>query len=237
MEDHFKIFGLAHIAFLVMLPAFAGGLAWWSASDQHRTKVIRVTLGTAILLNELVWYWYYVRQDWFLFPYTLPLQLCDILVWIAVVSALTSYRAPRILLYFWGLTGTTMALLTPDVSSPTFSYLTIRFLVSHGGIIVVLLFLFWTKSFRPGPGSWWRALIALHAYAAAMGIYNYVFGTNFFYLFEKPAEASLLDYLGQWPWYVLSGDAIAFALFWLLGLPFRTQKGAPAPNRSEADRS
>jgi hypothetical integral membrane protein (TIGR02206 family) len=221
VEDQFKIFGLPHIVFLFLLPAIAAGLAWWSGSCKYRIKVVRLTLGITFLLNELVWYWYYVQQDWFLFPYTLPLQLCDILVWIAVVSALTTYRWPRLLLYFWGLTVTTMALLTPDVSTPTFSYLTVRFLVSHGGIIVVLLFLIWTKSFRPGPGSWWRALIALHVYAAAMGLYNYTFGTNFFYLCEKPVEASLLDYLGPWPWYILSGEAIAILFFWLLGLPFR----------------
>ena len=223
MEDQFKIFGLPHIAYLLLIPAIAGSLSWWTGSSESRARIVRLTLGFVLLLNELAWYWYFVRQDWFLFPYTLPLQLCDILVWVAVVSALTTYRWPRVLLYYWGLTGTTMALLTPDVSTATFSYLTIRFFVSHGGIIVVVLFLTWKKSLRPGLGSWWRALLALHLYAAGVGLYNYMFGTNFFYLCEKPAEASLLNYLGPWPWYILAGDAIALALFWMLWLPFRTR--------------
>lgn len=226
VEDLFKTFGVTHIAFLLMLPAIAGGLAWWTGADERRTKRARLALGAGLLLNELVWYWYFVHQDWFLFPYTLPLQLCDILVWVAVVSALTSRQWPRELLYYWGLTGATMALLTPDVSSATFSYLTIRFFISHGGIMVVLLFLVWKKLLKPRPGSWWRALLYLHLYAAGAGLYNYVFGTNFFFLCGKPGDVSLLDYLGPWPWYVLSGDALALALFWLLGLPFRFGRGA-----------
>ncbi len=235
MEDLFKTFGVPHLAYLLMLPAIAGSLAWWSGSDEHRTKRTLLALGVVLLINEVVWYWYFVHQDWFFFPYTLPLQLCDILVWIAVISALTSKQWPRELLYYWGLTGTTMALLTPDVSSPAFSYLTIRFFVSHGGIIVVLLFLTWTKTLKPGPGWWWRALVALHLYAAAVGLYNWVFGTNFFYLCEKPVEATLLDYLGPWPWYILAGDAMALTLFWLLWLPFRTKNSTSIPEPQNAN--
>jgi hypothetical integral membrane protein (TIGR02206 family) len=190
-----------------------------------------------LLVNETVWYWYYVQQGWFEFPYTLPLQLCDILVWIAAFTALTANRWSYELLYYWGLAGTTMALLTPDVNSPTFSYLTIRFMVSHGGIIVVILFLTWSRALRPQPGSWWRALLFLHVYAGLITIYNYIFGTNFFYLREKPVEASLLDSMGPWPWYILAGDVLAICLFWLLWLPFRssnkktTESVTPDPQR------
>lgn len=226
MEDQFRIFAVPHIAYLISLPAIAGTLAWWSGSDEHRTRTIRYALGVILILNEVTWYWYFVHQGWFDFPYTLPLQLCDILVWIAVVAALTARRWPCELLYYWGLTGTTMALLTPDVTTASFSYLTIRFFVSHGGIIVVLLFMTSKRALRPTPGSWWRTLLALHLYAALVGLYNYLFGTNFFYLREKPVEASLLNYLGPWPWYILAGDLIALALFWLLWLPFRDRKGS-----------
>lgn len=235
MEESFRIFALPHIAYLISLLAVAGTLAWWSGADEQRTKTIRYTLGVMLLVNEVVWYYYFVHQDWFIFPYTLPLQLCDILVWIAVIAALTARQWSYELLYYWGLSGTTMALLTPDVSSPAFSYLTVRFFVSHGGIVVVLLFLIWKKRLRPRPGSWWRALLYLHVYAAVVGLYNYIFGTNFFYLCEKPAETTLLDSLGPWPWYILAGEALALSLFWLLWLPFRGRRGPPVSKIQPSD--
>jgi hypothetical integral membrane protein (TIGR02206 family) len=220
--DQFRIFSFPHIILLGLIPLLAAGLAWWTQASDRKARSVRISLGILLMLNELAWYGYYVWQGWFVFPYSLPLQLCDILVWIAIAAALTSSQRTYELLYYWGLAGTTMALLTPDVTTSTFSYLTIRFFVSHGGIIVVILFLTWRRVLRPTRGSNWRALLGLHIYAIFIAAFDYAFDANFFYLLEKPTEASLLDYMGPWPVYILVGDLLALTLFWLLWLPFRS---------------
>jgi len=229
MEDQFKIFTLPHFVLLGLMPLIAAGLTWWSRRDTRRIRVIRMILGFVLMVNELVWYWYYVRQDWFVFPYSLPLQLCDILVWIAVSVMLFPRQRTYELLYYWGLSGTLMAVLTPDLSTPLFSYVSIRFFAAHGGIIIAVLFLTWRKVLRPETGSHWRALLYLHLYAILIGVFNLVFDTNFFYLCSKPSEPSLLDHMGPWPVYILVGDLLAVLLFWLLWLPFRKKRSAITP--------
>jgi len=47
-----------------------------------------------------------------------------------------------------------------------------------------------------------------------------VLGSNYLFLAYKPPAATLLDYLGPWPWYFLSMVAIGLALASLLYLPF-----------------
>jgi uncharacterized membrane protein YwaF len=40
------------------------------------------------------------------------------------------------------------------------------------------------------------------------------------YLSAKPQNASLLDLLGPWPWYVVASEGVALGGFLLLYLPF-----------------
>ena len=221
MSSQFQLFGLHHLVIIALVPLLAAFLTWWSRKSDPTAKRIRIGLASLILADTLIWYAYYLNQGWFTFPYSLPLQLCDITLWLTVYTLFT--RSSRIfqLIYYWGLAGTTMAVLTPDVSTPPLSWLTLQFFVAHGGLLIGILFLTWRKILVPLKGSYWKAWLLLHGYAAAIASFNYVFGTNYFYLCEKPLEISLLEFMGPWPIYILVADLLALILFWLLWLPFR----------------
>jgi hypothetical integral membrane protein (TIGR02206 family) len=220
VSTSFQLFGLPHLVIIALIPAIAATLTRWSRGREARIRKIRFFLAWMILIVELAWYAYYLERGWFTFPYSLPLHLCDLVLWLTVYVLFTLKPWAYELIYYWGLAGTTMAVLTPDVSTQTLSYLTLSFFAAHGGIIVAILFLTWSKQLRPRPGSVWRAFLALHLYAALIALFNIIFETNYFYICEKPTEASLLDYMGPWPLYVLVGDALGLLLFWLLWLPF-----------------
>lgn len=221
MSNPFQLFSFSHFVIIGLIPATAAALAWWSRRSERLARYIRFGLGTIVLIIELAWYAYYVHRGWFTFPYSLPLHLCDLVLWLTIYTSFTLKPWSYDLVYYWGLAGTTMAVLTPDVSTPVLSYLTLSFFAAHGGIVTTILFLTWSKQMRPRAGSMWRALLALHLYAGFVGLFNIIFDTNYFYICQKPGEASLLDYMGPWPVYLLVGDVLGLLFFWLLSLPFR----------------
>ena len=77
---------------------------------------------------------------------------------------------------------------------------------------------------RPEPRSILRAWIALNLLAGVAALVNWALGTNYLYLGGKPAGASLLDWLGPWPWYLLSVEALALFSFALWYLPFARRR-------------
>jgi len=225
-----ETFGPAHLAILAAVPAGARVLASAARRRPGLLRPIRLVLAATIALDAAAWFGFTVSRGELRFPHGLPLDLCDVVLWIAVV-ALASPRGWALdAVYYLGLAGSGMALLTPDVGGDVPWYEAVQFFVAHGTLVGSVLLLVWAGALRPRPGSWWRVFVALLAYAAAVALFDLRFGTNYMYLREKPASGSLLDLLGPWPWYVLAGAGVALLLLWLLYLPFGGGSGGAAPS-------
>jgi hypothetical integral membrane protein (TIGR02206 family) len=170
-------------------------------------------------------------EGWLTLQNILPLQLCDLAMLLAVYTLLTRNRRTAELLYFWGLAGSGMAMLTPDLQPgfPRWEFLV--FFGLHGFVVVAALLLTLGFGLRPGPGAAGRAFLATAGYAVMVAGVNALLGTNFLFLRERPANPTLLDWFGPWPVYIGTAGALAFLLFWLLALPFRPRaaRGAERP--------
>ena len=220
----FPIFGPVHLAILAAVPLAAATLAALARRHPGAATPVRRSLAAAIALLELGWYVHALGNGQVRPPHGLPLDLCDVVLWLTVLALVAPRPWALEIVYFLGLAGSGMALLTPDVGAELASWEAAKFFVAHGGVVAAILYLVWTGALRPRPGAWWRVFLYLNAYAAFVAIFDARFGTNYMYLREKPESGTLLDLLGPWPWYVLAAEPLALLLLGALQLPFRPRR-------------
>jgi hypothetical integral membrane protein (TIGR02206 family) len=223
MPTNFQLFGAVHLAILCAVVALAGVLAVLQRRLRAGTRWLRLGLGTTLVLDSLTYYGYLAWRGQLTFPNHLPLELCDASLVLTIVALFTLNRAVYDLAYYWALAGATMALLTPNLWEPFPSFGTVQFFVDHGLIVASVLFLAWSGLMRPRPWSVARAMLVLNILAVFIGAFDYVYKTDYMYLRAKPQNASLLDLLGPWPWYIAATEFVALGLFVLLYLPFRSR--------------
>ncbi len=187
-----------------------------SAAAQRGGRILAIVL----LVYKVVdtWAWYTIVD----YPPIglLPLHICDVLFLVSAYTLWTGSQRSYELTYFWTFAGTSHSLITPDVAVgfPSFPYF--AFFASHGLLLMAALYATLVLRMRPMPGSVLRAFVALNLYALFVGLVNLVLGTNYMFLMEKPEAATLMDYLGPWPWYLLSLELLALVSFCLWYLPF-----------------
>jgi len=154
----------------------------------------------------------------------LPLQVCDVAIFLAAAALWTRHPLLVELTYFWGLAGTLQALLSPDLPQhfPTYPYF--QYYIAHGGVVAAALVVVVGLRIRPRRGAVaWTLGIAV-AYAAFVGAVDAVTGADYMYLRAKPVTPTALDLMGPWPWYILEAAGLAVVLFAILDLPFRLRQ-------------
>ncbi len=159
---------------------------------------------------------YVARGDWSA-RVNLPLQLSDAVTLVAVGAL---WRARRGLLtelvWFWGLTATLQAVLTPDIDETFPDVLFFTYFATHGGVVLAASLL--VLGLRHVPRRWalWRVYALTAAFAVLAAIGCLATGGNYMFLRRKPAAGSILDPLGPWPWYVLAAAALGLVMLLVL---------------------
>jgi hypothetical integral membrane protein (TIGR02206 family) len=216
----FHALDFQHIAVLALIAAACLLIAWKARSGNVR-KWLGYSIGFLLISYAAVLYVQQGMDHSLSWEYSLPLELCNLILIVCIVSLFCPNQFATELVYYLGLGGVLQATVTPDLSNGFPSWDFILFFWSHGVTLMAIVFLIVERGFRPRRGSILRMMIALNAYGLVIGALDAIAGWNYGYLCRKPVEPSLFDVLGPWPWYLLAVEAIALLSFLLLDLPWR----------------
>ena len=191
---------------------------------------LAVILGIFLLASELLIHPYIASRGLWKIDTCLPLHLCDLTAIFAWVALLWRNQKVYECLFFWGIPGAIISLATPEFTlapgvinaDGTLGGETLVFLhyyVSHGGILVAALYLTFALGMKPRRGSWWKISLLGQPMLLAIGMINWILGTNYVFLCEPPLVANPLI-IGGWPWYVLGMIILMVVASLILYLPF-----------------
>ena len=156
---------------------------------------------------------YALRGQWTA-EVNLPLQLTDA-VTLASVAAL--WRTESLLLvelvYFWALSASMQAVLTPDLAQSFPDPLFFTYFVTHSGALAAACLLVLGARRAPRPDAVWRVYAITVAFTGLAAVGTLLTGGNYMFLRQKPAHGSLLDFMGPWPVYILVAALLGLLMF------------------------
>jgi hypothetical integral membrane protein (TIGR02206 family) len=199
-------------------------LLLWGRYGNQKTKEYIATTSGVLLLGVALFSPLY---QWALGEWTpqssLPLNLCSLSALLSGIVLLRPTQGAFEILLYWGLSGATYSLITPEMTLGYSDWNLVDYYVSHAGIIFSGLYLSLVCGMRPGRGSWQKVFLLTQFVALVVGIVDKLVGANYMYLMQKPAVSNPF-FAGEWPWYILVLEVALLLHFYVIYLLFRNRK-------------
>ncbi|WP_434085267.1 YwaF family protein [Mycolicibacterium goodii] len=223
-QRQFVAYGPSYWIAIAVFVSVAALLVWLGRRQSGRqARILGRVLGgvtAAIYVAMLLYTW---------IPPTLersvPLRLTDLATVVGAYAFWSQRQWAFELTYYWGLTLSAQALISPVLKSPDFPhYEFLAFWSIHLLVVWAAIYLCWGRGMRPSWRSYRFAVAVTAVWAAATMAFNGIAGTNYGFLNAKPATASLLDVLGPWPVYVFTASGLVLIVWALMTWPWESRR-------------
>tara|TARA_B100000686_G_scaffold222402_1_gene229566 strand:- start:489 stop:1181 length:693 start_codon:yes stop_codon:yes gene_type:complete len=219
--EPFNLFGLQHLIVLFIAASIIFGVSFFFRDkDESKQFTAGVSIAVLLIVHE-------IEQIFNTFTFNLawqeaiPLHMCDLS---AFAIAYYLWKREKIFFncaFFWGIGGATMALLTPDVD---FAYPNAVFLPFFYGHTLILLGVFFSVialKQRPYLKDVHNVIGISLVLMVIIFFANYLLGdgANFWYLNDKPDNATIMNLFPEPPYHILVTIPVAIALFYIIYLP------------------
>ena len=148
----------------------------------------------------------------------LPLHMCGISLFTSIFALYKKNQTAFELSYFWGLSGAFQAIITPDPSRFVLDVSIFWNFLSHGIIILNVLWLIIIDNMRCRSGSFINTIIITNSSLFIISIVNMILGGNYWFVCEKPGGESPFI-IGEWPLYLIGFEISGILLLGLFYIP------------------
>ena len=177
----FQIFGTPHLVVMALtlaVPILLAEAARRAASKTVADAGAWLLAGTLLVNESIHWGYRLNNVGWSRCVQDhLPLHVCGITI--VLTAAVLIFRRQRIyeVAYFWGLAGSTNAVITPgDLEAGFPDYRFFQYFIAHSGIVAGVLYATLALKMRPTLGGLFQAFVALNVLAVVLGVVNFLLG-------------------------------------------------------------
>ncbi len=193
--------------------------------DHPFRNKIRIAMAVLLLLAEVALQAWYIANGIWAADRSLPLHLCSAAVVLCPIMLITrKYRLYEVL-FFWGIAGTTQAIVTPDLWYAFPHFIFFQYFFAHSLIVLACLWMTFVEQYHPSILSVGKTFIYTNLYLLFVLVVNLIIGSNYLYLMGPPEQPTILDLFSErWPIYILQLQALGLFAIFLCYLPFPLAK-------------
>ena len=150
----------------------------------------------------------------------LPLHLCDFSTMAIILYFITQKRDFFIFAFFFGIAGGGMSILTPDTvyGFPYVGY--IQSQIGHTMILMGVTYAMIIDKHRPYIGDVPKALFYASILLIFTYLMNYLLGTNYWFLAEKPIGDNITSFMRPEPFHIIDLYIAAILICYAMYLPY-----------------
>ena len=184
-------------------------------------NTISKSLGILLIGNEVGWMIFKLSLGHTYWAEFMPFELCTInAILLGIILIFRPSYAIFEVVYFWAMAGTVQGIITPRLFAGYPHYLFFEYFITHTGIVLATLILIFRYNWKVTWLSLWRSFLWLQVPALTNLVFDFTFNVNYMFMRELPKISSVLDYFGEWPWYIFICEIFALVSFIFYLLPF-----------------
>ena len=212
------IFSRTHLAWLsvTLFICVAASLYFFRMKKHSRIRGVRI-LGFILFFLEMLRLFLLAAVGDFSLSESLPLQLCDVMVFVEFYAAWHNFPSVRELCFCLGMPGALSALITPgETGYPLFNIHYLVFILIHL-LLFLLPILFLVDGFKPSARRLPLCFVCLLLLAAVDYPVNLAVQGNYLFLCYPP-QGSILEWIQPWAgaWYLPAMALLVWGIWGML---------------------